>query len=403
MLAVYFGVAALLFVFIGFFANAELPLPYREGVKPANYEGPAVLEGWARFDAGWYKDIAENGYYFRGKEEQSSVAFFPLYPMVMRGLDKLGGESLVWGTLITFLSGIAIVLLMHRWCVPRLGPRGALATVVVLMLWPYAWYLVGAIYADALFIALVLLAFNLLERDRLLLATLAGAFATATRPVGIAVCIGLLARQIERRGVVSSPRLDRVVVGRIGKPAAPASLLPWLRIDRTAFRARDLVLALSLTGYAAYMVFLQAKFDNAFAFVEAEAAPGWDNTNDPHAWFKVEFFERIFDYPNGGKGYTLSIILHALVGVGALLLAWPVARRFGWGYGVFVALVMAIPLLGSKDFQGLGRYAMSAFPIFGVLGAWAEERRRWAVPALAVSAFLLFLLASAFARGSYVA
>ena len=202
------AVAVVLFALVAIFGNTDLSLPYREEVRPADYNGPAVLEGWVRYDAGWYRSIADDGYFYLGDEEQSSVAFFPSYPLVMRALNRsLGGDTAVWGILITFLAGVAVSLGMFRWAAPRVGNRIALYSVAVLALWPYAWYLFGAVYADALFVALAIAAFVALEEDRLWIAALCGAAATATRPVGIAVVVGLVVRQLERRGVFSLPRL----------------------------------------------------------------------------------------------------------------------------------------------------------------------------------------------------
>ena len=47
--------------------------------------GPSWLHGWFQYDAGWYARIASQGYeYVPG--HQSSVAFFPVYPMGVRAL-----------------------------------------------------------------------------------------------------------------------------------------------------------------------------------------------------------------------------------------------------------------------------------------------------------------------------
>ena len=39
----------------------------------------------ARFDAGWYRRIALDGYYFEGRfDKQQNVAFFPAFPLLER-------------------------------------------------------------------------------------------------------------------------------------------------------------------------------------------------------------------------------------------------------------------------------------------------------------------------------
>src|SRR5690606_24730807 len=46
-----------------------------------------LLNGWARWDAGWYKDIAQYGYADVPRfEEHRNVVFLPLYPLLVRWL-----------------------------------------------------------------------------------------------------------------------------------------------------------------------------------------------------------------------------------------------------------------------------------------------------------------------------
>src|SRR5947199_1053148 len=50
--------------------------------------GHPFINMWSRWDAGWYLEIAQNGYSFTpGK--QSDVAFFPLYPNLIRLLHHV--------------------------------------------------------------------------------------------------------------------------------------------------------------------------------------------------------------------------------------------------------------------------------------------------------------------------
>lgn len=392
VLLAYLAVAVALFALVALFANADLPLPYQQGVKPARYEGPDLFKAWARFDAGWYRSIAEDGYYFRGAVEQSSVAFFPSYPLAMRAVHAVvGGDMAAVGVLLTFLCGLGVAALFASWCRERLDVRSTWFALAALLLWPYAWYLYGAVYADALFLLAVLVAFGALERDRLWLAALAGALASATRPVGLAVAVGLFVRHLERQGIVRFPLLDRT--GR-----APV-VVEWRLL-----RPRDATPLLAISGLVAYCLYLWARFDEPFAFAVAQGAPGWGQRAGPHTWFKVELFDRLIHFPDKGPYYTAGIAFQGLLATGVLLLVPWVGRRFGWGYAVYVLAVLAIPFVGSKDFQGIGRYALAAFPAFAVMGRWAAERSpRLAWGAAAVSAGLLALLCSAYARGAYVA
>ena len=51
---------------------------------PSVQTGPAWLDSWFHFDSVWYYTIATGGYSFTPGAE-SSIAFFPTYPMAVRG------------------------------------------------------------------------------------------------------------------------------------------------------------------------------------------------------------------------------------------------------------------------------------------------------------------------------
>ena len=55
-------------------------------------QGPWWLDGWFQGDSGWYFLIARNGYFYT-PDAQSPVAFFPSYPMAVRGLGWVLGDD----------------------------------------------------------------------------------------------------------------------------------------------------------------------------------------------------------------------------------------------------------------------------------------------------------------------
>ena len=79
------------------------------------------------------------------------------------------------------------------WCRDRgLDQRARVAAIAVVMTWPYAWYLYGVVYSDALFLAAAVWAMVAIGRDRAVWAGLAGAVASAARPTGVAVIAALM-------------------------------------------------------------------------------------------------------------------------------------------------------------------------------------------------------------------
>ena len=158
--------------------------------------GPAWLDAWYAFDSDWYYQIATNGYSFV-PGQQSSVAFFPTYPMTVRAVGWVLGDYQVAGQLISVLAGVAAVVLFTRWVWQRLPRPSALTAIGALMLYPFAFFLYGPMYGDSLFLLVGLSSFLLLERRQYWLAGAVGALATAGRPNGIAVAVGLVIGMLE--------------------------------------------------------------------------------------------------------------------------------------------------------------------------------------------------------------
>lgn len=368
-------------------------------IDAAPYTGSSIFGAWFRFDGRWYDIIAISGYSWAGPEVQSPVAYFPAYPMLLRILHEVTGVSVrLLGSLVTIACGAAMSVAFLRWCRDRVDPSTARVALISLLVYPYAFYFMGAVYADALFALAVIGAFLLLEREHPIWAGLVGALATATRPTGLAVVVGLVAVVLWKRDVITS------VAGRRS-------------IALRNLRRGDLGVLLSLGGLLAYMTYLGARFDAPLAFEQVQQAPGWDQGNGPRTWFKVTWLQQIKNLPHWtvdwlqhGEDatfqkaqYASTVILQGVLILGFLALAVVVWRRLGWGYGLYSITLLAIPLIGTKDFQGAGRYLMAAFPCFLVLGMLLAPRPVLKWVSWTVSAAILLLWAFAFGRGYYVA
>lgn len=362
-MGLFVGVAAVLFLVMGAVAPH---LPEASGPRLAPpFTGPSWLAGWAQWDSGWYHRIATAGYsYVEGG--QSTVAFFPAYPLVVRAARVVVDDAYVAGIAVTFLAGLAVAALAWTWLRARLSPAAAWTALLALLLFPYAFYLYGVVYADALFIAALLGAFLLLEDDRPALAGLAGAVATAARPVGVVLVVALAVRALERRG--------------------------WRP------RRADAGVLLSVLGLGAWCLYLWSRFGDPLAFAGAQAA--WDQGAGPETWLKVQFFRDVADLRSPGA--WLLFMAHPVLTVGAACLLPRVFRRFGAGYGVYATLLVGLSALSTKNFFGMARYLLAAFPCFAVLGEMLVERPRVRSLALAASAAGLVVLTAIFGTGYYL-
>jgi hypothetical protein len=85
----------------------------------------------------------------------------------------------------------------------------------------------------------------------------------------------------------------------------------------------------------------------------------------------------------------------------ALASAWPMRRSLGWGYSVYVAVAVGLPLISSRDFIGLGRYVIAVFPFFLQAALTLSTKPRRTVAWLVFSGVMLVWMTSRFAMGFY--
>jgi hypothetical protein len=158
-------------------------------------------------------------------------------------------------------------------------------------------------------------------------------------------------------------------------------------------------LALSVLGTVAYCTFLWIRFRSPFAFIEQTGVPGWDQAAGPKTWFKIRFVQEMLHATNAIRVRNLA---HFAAFLTAIAFVPTVVRRFGRAYGGYVVLILVVPAISSKDFLGVGRYALAAFPVFGAAGEVLAHRPVLRYAGLAVSAACLLVTTSLFARGYYI-
>lgn len=360
------GVVAACAVGLATVGALEWPAPMGVEDLPAL----APVQALAHWDAGWYGEIAAHGYWIHAGQ-QSPVAFFPLYPMVVRAVLMTGLNRWIAAELVTLVFGVLGLVLFSRWA-RKVRPDDAPGAEWLLLLYPFSIYLFGIVYSDALFLSCAVGAFLLLEKGRPGWAAVCGALACLCRPVAPGVVVGLLARSLELR---------RRAGGRV--------------------QVWDLVPGLAGLGLVAWMSYLQANFGDPLAFMHVQGVAGWDQPPGWESWLKVYWFKTMF--PKVAPLVAIRLGGHAFVTLSALALIPLTFKRLGWGYGVYVALVVGIPAVSSKDFQGLGRYMIAAFPLFLTLSSVLASRPRLRHAVLVAFGVAFAFCAVAFGAGGYVA
>jgi Gpi18-like mannosyltransferase len=157
------------------------PLGFVSGFLPKS--------GWELFshwDGKWYVEIANLGYSYADDGEYHSVAFYPLFPLLMRGLTILGLEVEVAGVLINSLAFLGALVLVYFWVEEQYDTGAAKWTTSVLAWCPLSLFCT-VIYTEGLFLLLTAAALRAFEKGEYIWAAFWGAWTTATRGPGVAL------------------------------------------------------------------------------------------------------------------------------------------------------------------------------------------------------------------------
>ncbi len=274
-----------------------------------------------RWDSYWYLDIAKNGYYLRGEKGLANVCFFPLYPLLIKAVAPLVGGNLVlsgWlvSCLFLVLAAAMLVQLTQRFH-PEIDP---VLPVMFLLAYPAAFTL-NAVYAESLFLFLSLGVIYYAREQRFLIASIFTAFASATRIVGLFLCVLLLVEFIQSQGFKSL--LSRRV---------------W-----------PLVLAPS--GAFAFFLYHWITFGDFFLYLKIQANWGRD------------FEANASDFVMRNNPYIASVVNDLFFAAVIIAIGFLVMKRLRISYGIYMLVSIAIAL-STGTIVSVVRYGMMLFPMY---------------------------------------
>jgi hypothetical protein len=196
------------------------------GLDRATEEPLGLRANLLLWDGGWFLRVAEgypSGYTYGadGTLQGNELAFFPLYPMLIRGLSTLGLEPGFAAITVSWLASIGAAVALHLLGTSLYGRRAGWALVAICCAAPMSVVLSMA-YSESLFLALVAGMFVAAHRQVWWAAGLLGLGAALTRPTGAAAAVALAVAAIlavRRDPSKKWPPLAAAAVALAGVPA----------------------------------------------------------------------------------------------------------------------------------------------------------------------------------------
>ncbi|GEL95696.1 hypothetical protein [Cellulomonas composti] len=326
------------------------------------------------WDSGWYHRIATEGYPTElpigpdGDVQQNAWAFFPLYPLLVRGVMTL--TTLPWevaAPLTSLVLAAAAMPVVHR-AVTFGAPRAVaarpglpLATVALVCAFPTAVVLQVA-YTEALALLLVAAALLLLVRRRYLGASAVLIALGLTRAVALPMLVVVLVHAAyrwreARRDGTALPRRDLVGLGVLTAAAAASGVL-WPAIcglvtgdpqaylrTQEAWRGVREVTPFGSWGYVSRFWFgdtapwvLLASFAFVVALLVVPAA--WRLGPELHAWPAAYLLYLAAAVEPGSSLARFLLLAFPLGAVAAGVVTRPAAARRAWFGGVLTLMLV---------------------------------------------------------------
>src|SRR5437879_4744408 len=107
--------------------------------------GDWLFDTFAQWDSQWFLHIARYGY-----DSKQATAFFPLYPIAVRGVSEVVRSDVAAAVVVSLAAGTVAVVVLHKLARSLLGERSATDTVLLVALYPLAFVFTAA-YSDGLF------------------------------------------------------------------------------------------------------------------------------------------------------------------------------------------------------------------------------------------------------------
>ncbi|MGE5250199.1 MAG: hypothetical protein ACM3QS_08285 [Bacteroidota bacterium] len=343
-----FIITRFIWILVGYFAfgnyatNPSYQKYYERGFFLSKY---FILDMFSRWDARWYLSIITEGYKAAPDltEHYSNLAFFPLYPYLVKslgwlGLDLPNAYYLLVGLVLSNLLFIAAMALLYRMITVEMAlpPQAGARALGLIFVFP-AGFFFASFYTESLFLFLAVAAFTCAYRENWLATGVLAALGVLTRSQGTGLLLAL----------------------------------GWFYMEKRAWHWREIrasagwfVLApMALLGHFYY---LYLKSGRPLAIFDAMSA-----------WGRISVYN-VADPFRNLQGPALDVFKIDLV-LFAIFLLCSVYILWKWplkAHGVFALLMCLLPAYTGL-LVSMSRYLAVVFPVFILAGEKLENRNAY--------------------------
>lgn len=312
----------------------------------------------ARWDSFWYLDIAQNGYSYKGMEKLSNIAFFPLYPLLIKTFSFfLFGNSILTGWLLSIFFILLATVYLFKLVKEFHSELNPQLPIIFLLVFPTAFFL-NAIYTESLFLFLSIASFYYALKKNFILASIFGFFSALTRITGVILFIPLL----------------------------------WEYFHSYGFRRLVSFKFLSIffipLGTISFFLYHYLKFGDFFLWLKVQA---W--------WGRAFKFNKdhfaLFSNP-AVVNLSVDILFIASIAI----ITYFVFRKLRTSYGLYMLATLLVAL-GTGTTMSIGRYILVLFPTYIFISQIKNQylRQAWVFSSILLLAMNIVLFVNNYWAG----
>lgn len=322
------------------------------------YSQSKIFDIWGVWDSGYYLGIAENGYSInigatKMTDGQANYVFFPLYPLLIKGLGIIIGNYYLAGLFISNLAFLVAVFYLFLLTKHFYDEDTAYRSIKYIFLFPTAFILSG-VFTEAIFLMLLMMTFYYAEKNNWLLSGIFGFLLALSRPVGVFMFIPLCILYFNKNRVDNRFKLDKNV----------------------------LFLFLLPLGLFIFLFYVHNLTGNVFDYWKVKRL-GWGHelTEPFSVLIKAMFSKDIFIFINA----WISMFVLVLI-----TLNW---KKIGLVYFIAGIISFFLPILtGPSAINSMSRYMLAVFPIYFVISNITKNKNVDSIVMIIFSMLQAFLM-----------
>lgn len=349
----FFSIAAItLFSRLIIFMFAFLWNYFNEGDMQGFFKSFEKL--WVRWDSPHYIYLAENWYVNEGTAK-IFIAFYPLYPFLMKILNFFTQNSILSGIIISNVCNCFASYYLYKLVSIDFDDKTAFAAVKYMLIFPFSFFF-GIVYTESLFMMLSIMCFYYLRKNNWLLAGFFGFLSAVTKNQGIILFAPAVVE------VLMSLKIQNIRYALENKK----------RLFIEFLKKITYIIPIPL-GFGAYLTLNKLVTGSWFKFLEHQSSYWHHNFNLIHDTLKYHFDYMTRESYSGLTKVSIWFPQLALIFIVVLLMIY--AFRKVRGSYILYMLLYTVMIYSTTWLISGGRYLLCLFPVHILIAIMSRKSK----------------------------